>query len=379
MFQQFLGFVPPVGRSWSQGWCVGTCQANAWRRHGRCNLTAWQGKRQGAHCWNGSASNFASKSFYCPLMGGKTESRTGEAHESDDALLKDCDHPWCADSREAPWLCFEMDYSLHLLFHIDLWYFVASFWYLKVWISRRMVQGEREEEDCFVFPFCRFRTKAGETRWNGEFLSCEVTQERHLDAMMEIERLKVGKSNGFCKLSIWTQPDFRKSLEALKMYEVREQVINSAESHKIQVINSLENTTLVFFVYFFHIWMHPLPFLLFHSRIRLGSWTRNNWTCQRGLCAAFHRGAFDESAIWRQSHHRADQGEIRWNLTSSNFFEEDDFCNFTDLTWKHQFNSIYNLLGFTISDRIVRPNEWRKRSIVIRTKESFSRISQHFS
>ena len=35
------------------------------------------------------------------------------------------------------------------------------------------------------------------------------------------------------------------------MYEVREQVINSAESHKIQVINSLENMTLVFFLYFF--------------------------------------------------------------------------------------------------------------------------------
>ena len=43
-----------------------------------------------------------------------------------------------------------------------------------------------------------------------------------------------------------------------------------------------------------------------------------------------HPGAFDESAIWRQSHHRADQGEIILLF----FFKEDDF---TDLTWKDQF------------------------------------------
>lgn len=61
------------GRSWSQGWCVGACEANAWRRHGRCNLTArFSGQETDRDRGLGHmlfASNFASKSFHCGVSG----------------------------------------------------------------------------------------------------------------------------------------------------------------------------------------------------------------------------------------------------------------------------------------------------------------------
>ena len=307
------------------------CLTKTWTMQFDCKT----GNRQGGTC---SASNFASKSFHCGVNGFHPESRTGEAHESDDALLKDCDHPWCADSREVPWLCVEMDYPfciyLFTLIYDILWHHFGE-----VWISRRMVQGEREEEDCF-----RKLVK----RWNLFFeLSCDA-QERHLDAMMEIERLKVGKSS-FCKLNgkkgkkrLEHSQISGKSLEALKMYEVREQVINSAD----EVINSLESIKLCFgfliFEIHFEIWNLVCILCLFaFSFVHEFVWEvdGSNWTCQRGLCAALV--LTQERLTSQRSGAKVIIEQIK--VKSWTFFKK--MVSQTDLTWKHQSSSIYNLLG----------------------------------
>lgn len=333
------------------------------------------------------------------------ESRTGEAHESDDALLKDCDHPWCADSREAPWLCVEMEFFfLHLPFHIDLWYFVTSFWHLEVWISRRMVQGEREEEDCFgmcsLFPFPEKACEASETvkpvvrvveLWRpGTTFGChdgDWTAEG-----WEIELV-------FCKLKGKKQQGLEKNTtyaEVLNLNTIQisgnllrpSKCMKYASKWSTQLNHTMilqdwgyqltwknrkhKDAALFCFFFIFEFFLNLVCILCLFAHEFVWEVDGNNWTCQLVNVAFAQHFRSSPRSVWRVSDlaPKSSSSRSRWNHIII-FFWRGWFHG------SHLERSIYNLLRFTISiisiDRIVRPNEWRKRSIVIRHK-----INKHF-